>query len=144
MQLSVIRTFHATSNFSITLFVTKKCIVPVSSIYQDWLMSEVRNPGIQNSRHNFGAIRTFQEQRPFSGLFSPKNLLLDHQLIQKKGRGYCPEGFWTITSYCPEPLSNVRKCWLAMLLGVGILCWVLACCIIGVAQFATKLDMLWC
>ena len=21
---------------------------------------------------------------------------------------------WTITSYCPEPLSNVRKCWLAM------------------------------
>ena len=54
------------------------------------------------------------------------------------GRGYCPEGFQTITSYCtegfltitsycPEPLSNVRKCWLAMPLGAGFLRWVLAC-----------------
>ena len=54
------------------------------------------------------------------------------------GRGYCPEGNWTITpycpegfrtltSYCPEPLSNVRRCWLVMPLGAGFLRWVLAC-----------------
>ena len=39
---------------------------------------------------------------------------------------YCPEGFWTLTSYCTEPLSNVRKCWLAIPLGAGSLSWVLA------------------
>ena len=37
------------------------------------------------------------------------------------------EGFRTITSYCPDPLSNVHKCWLAMPLGAGIMSWVLAC-----------------
>ena len=58
-----------------------------------------------------------------------------------KGRGYCPEGFRTITpycpegfrtitSYCPEPLTNVRSCWLAMPLGAVFLRWVLACRII--------------
>ena len=36
------------------------------------------------------------------------------------------QGFRTITSYCPEPLSNVRMCWLAMPLGAGFLRWVLA------------------
>ena len=43
------------------------------------------------------------------------------------GKGYCPEGFLTITSYCPETLSNVRRCWLAMPLGAGFLCWMLEC-----------------
>ena len=42
------------------------------------------------------------------------------------GRGYGPEGFQTITSYCPETLSNVRRCWLAIPMGAGILCMVLA------------------
>ena len=46
---------------------------------------------------------------------------------QKNGRVYCQEGFRTITSYCPEPLSNVHRCWLAMPLGAGFLHWVLAC-----------------
>ena len=41
-----------------------------------------------------------------------------------KGKGYCPEGFRTITSYCPEPLSNVlvghaSGCWLSAL-GAGV------------------------
>ena len=49
-------------------------------------------------------------------------------LSLKNGRGYCSEGFRTITSYCLEPLSNVRKCWLAMPLGAGFLCWVLSFC----------------
>ena len=43
------------------------------------------------------------------------------------GIGYCLEGFRTITSYCLEPLSNVRRCRLAMPLGAGFLRWVLAC-----------------
>ena len=44
-----------------------------------------------------------------------------------KGRGYCPEGFWTIICYCPEPLSNACRWWLAMPLGAAVLRWVLAC-----------------
>ena len=46
------------------------------------------------------------------------------------GTGYYPEGFQTITSYCPEPISNVRRCWLVMPLGAGVLRWVLAWCTI--------------
>ena len=38
----------------------------------------------------------------------------------RKGRGYSPKGFRTIICYCPEPLSNVHKYWLAMPLGAGI------------------------
>ena len=52
--------------------------------------------------------------------------MLEQGDIKKDGRGYCPEWFWTITSCCPEPLSNVFKCWLAMPLGAGFLSWVLA------------------
>ena len=47
----------------------------------------------------------------------------------KLGRGYCLEGFRTITSYCPEPLSNVLAGWLTSghALGAGIMSWVLVC-----------------
>ena len=53
----------------------------------------------------------------------------------KKERGNCLEGFRTITSYCPEPLSNVCRFWQAMPLGAGFVRWVLACHIIAVAHF---------
>ena len=85
----------------------------------------------------------------FELIFGILNLFSQGCLMKINGRGYCPEGFRTITSYCPErfrtitsycpevfrritsycpePLSNVCKCWLAMPLDASFLRWVLAC-----------------
>ena len=63
----------------------------------------------------------------FPPVFFPVFLFIAFFSAYKYGRGYCPEGFQTITSYCPESLSNVRRCWLAMPLGACFLSRVLAC-----------------